>query len=166
MICDGCNQNEATFHSIKIINGMKSERHLCVRCQSNFAAPEAAVSPVPGLAGLFSNFAAFSGQLDAPRREVKTCPGCGVTSAEALKSGFLGCARCYGAFGEILLPLIQKVQSGTLHKGKNPQTDGAAGFIAENEYERLRTELAAAVEAENYEEAAILQSKLRALRGD
>ena len=29
MLCDECGKNEATFHSIKKINGVTTERHLC-----------------------------------------------------------------------------------------------------------------------------------------
>ena len=35
MKCEKCNKNEATFHSVKNINGKVSEKHLCSECAKN-----------------------------------------------------------------------------------------------------------------------------------
>ena len=162
MVCDECNQNKATFHSLRIINGMARERHLCAACQSK--SSEAAATASPLLNGLFNNFAAFSGTLDAaPRQKVVTCPRCGVTSVEVLKTGLLGCANCYSAFLDMLLPLIQKVQSGTQHKGKSPIQDGALTHV---ELARLKEELDTAVSAQDYAKAAAIQAKIKAIQSE
>ena len=32
MICDECKKNDATVHLTNIVNGKKTERHLCADC--------------------------------------------------------------------------------------------------------------------------------------
>ena len=32
MLCDNCKKNEATVHMTRVVNGKKSERHLCNAC--------------------------------------------------------------------------------------------------------------------------------------
>ena len=166
MICDECKSENATLHTLNIVNGIKSERHLCAKCQAKLEAREA---PMGGLAGLFSSFADFSGALLEQERkrevrEVKSCPLCSISIGEVLKRGFLGCPRCYDAFIEMLMPMIQKVQSGTMHRGKSP---GGIRMPRTNDGEilRLKKELANVVAVENYEEAALIQAKLRILEG-
>lgn len=41
MLCDNCKQNEATVHMTRVVNGKKTERHLCNVC--------AAKQPMMGL---------------------------------------------------------------------------------------------------------------------
>jgi len=167
MICDECNQKEATFHSMKIINGIKSEKHLCAGCQSKQANR---VSTVKNLAELFSSFNALSGSalagaIATPKREIKTCKNCGIAITQVLKDGFLGCPVCYDTFLEVLLPMIAKVQNGTYHKGKSPHS-AKQKTAKELELEHLRGELAVAVEEERYEDAGALQAKIRNLIGE
>ena len=33
MLCDACKKNEATYHTIKQFNGIKTETHLCADCR-------------------------------------------------------------------------------------------------------------------------------------
>jgi len=163
MICDECGQSQAIFHSMKIINGTKSERHLCASCQSKVSNRVAAAK---NLAELFSSFNALSGTSTPPvKREIKLCQNCGIGLTQVLKDGYLGCPVCYEAFGDVLLPMIAKVQNGTRHKGKSPHA-ARAKSARELEIEHLRGELKIAADSERYEEAAAIQSKIRALLGD
>jgi len=165
MICDECNQKEATFHSLKIINGIKSEKHLCASCQSSQATK---ATGVKSLAELFSSFNALSGGVGgmlnkaSPKREIKSCSNCGIVLTQVLKEGLLGCPTCYDTFIEILLPMIGKVQNGTVHKGKTPLL-AKAKSSKELEIEHLRGELAVAVDEERYEDAGLIQAKIKAL---
>jgi len=162
MICDECNHNAAAFHSIKIINGLKFERHLCAKCQSESSQRE---NLPQGLSGLFSNFSSLAGATPNPpsRRTIKTCPKCSITMPEVLKTGFLGCPHCYDTFTDVLMPMIQKVQNSTFHKGKTPNTRGAHKHTPAMEIARLKAELARAVGLENYEEAAAIKATLTEL---
>ena len=35
MLCEKCNKNQATFHYAEVINGVRSEHHLCGECAAN-----------------------------------------------------------------------------------------------------------------------------------
>ena len=35
MLCEKCNKNQATFHYAEVINGVRSEHHLCSECAAN-----------------------------------------------------------------------------------------------------------------------------------
>jgi len=163
MVCDECNIKEATFHSLKIINGIKSEKHLCPSCQSKQASR---VSAAKNLAQIFSSFNAISGaggaNVSIPKRELKSCKNCGIGITEVLKEGFLGCPDCYETFLEVLLPMIAKVQNGTAHKGKSPYA-AKKKSSAELEIEHLKQEIKLAALEERYEDAAALQAKIKSL---
>ena len=35
MLCEKCGKNPATFHYTEVVNGVKSEHHLCAECAAN-----------------------------------------------------------------------------------------------------------------------------------
>jgi protein arginine kinase activator len=93
------------------------------------------------------------------------CPNCKLTFTEFKASGRLGCARCYDAFAEQLLPLIKRIHGAAKHTGRKPNPDGSAaaqGF----ETQRLRRELSVAIEAEDYEQAAAVRDRIRRHGGE
>jgi len=162
-VCEECKVNKATFHSVKIINGMRAEKHLCTSCQSGAAVLEP--TSQSAFADFFSNFSSLVKNVEHPlKRGSKTCGNCGITMNEVLNSGLLGCSVCYDTFIEVLMPMIQKVQAGNSHKGKNPEGKKSLGY-KELEFVRLKKELGLALEVENYEEAAKIHAALKALEG-
>jgi len=117
------------------------------------------------------------------------CGTCSLTIAQFKQSGLLGCPDCYAAFEAQLAPLLQRAhEGGTQHTGKKParvrqavvadpppvaappRTPGRIAVPAEKETsvrEVLETRaaearklLAAAVAAEQYEDAAKLRDEL------
>ncbi len=60
------------------------------------------------------------------------CPACGTTYAEYRATGLLGCADCYSAFREKLMPVIRYMHGSTRHAGVAPS--GAA----EQNYDLIR----------------------------
>ncbi|MCL2301596.1 MAG: UvrB/UvrC motif-containing protein [Firmicutes bacterium] len=166
MLCQHCKQNEATTHIRRVINGAAQEYHLCAACAkeagiaAQFAAPEFGFQ----LSDLFSGFLGSSlrGQsLPAPPR----CELCGSSLDEIIRGGRVGCARCYETFAEQLQPTLQRIHGVLKHTGKTPETDPAVARRKQKEQEiaRLREEIAAAVQAEDYEQAARLRDKIKTL---
>src|SRR5205823_13521795 len=89
------------------------------------------------------------------------CEHCGVSWAEFRQSGLLGCQHDYQQFEKDLTPLLQRAHEGaTHHVGKVPTRAGAAAGVPRKrkavDAGKLKKELAAAVEAEDYERAAKL----------
>lgn len=161
MLCDECGQREATFHSIKKINGQTTERHLCAECQKKHGS---SFMKMPDFGDLFGGFGSLFGEprIAAPRDEY-ICPSCGTTGDEFLQTGYVGCADCYKEFAPILMPVVRKMQGDVSHVGKVPT--GVENSVSA-EYERLKKELQKAIETEEYEQAGIIRDRMRQLKGE
>lgn len=161
MKCDNCN-NPATVHLTEIKAGKKLEKHLCENCAAQLEGIGTAKGHQP-INELLTNFVmAHSG---IAKEQGLQCEGCGMTWAEFRQGGLLGCANDYKVFERELAPLIQRAHEGaTHHIGKVPTRRGAVGVPAKRrgtDVERLRRDLARAVEAEDYERAAKLRDQIR-----
>lgn len=158
MLCDECKKNEATFHSLKKINGVTTVKHLCSECQKKYGGFKAV--KLSGLSDFFSN---LTGLFEEPEQEEAICSSCGTSAEEFLRSGFVGCSDCYRELSAVILPVIRKMQGDTSHVGKVPLS--LAGSVS-TEYERLKKELNEAIAVENYEQASIIRDRMRQIKGD
>ena len=160
MLCDECGKREATFHSIKNINGVTSERHLCAECQKKHGG---SLMHMSDLSNLFSGFGGFFDEPRLTKRDEYICPSCGTTGDEFLRTGFVGCSDCYKEFAPILMPVIRRMQGDVSHVGKVPA--GVENSVS-TEYDRLKKELEKASEREEYEQASIIRDRMRQLKGE
>lgn len=173
MLCENCQQREATIHEVLIKGGAKVERHLCEACAQQAGVNAAGSPPISALISKYM----MSPKSDPPETPA-ACPSCGLGYAEFRQSGLLGCPACYDAFETRLGPLIERAhEGGSGHVGKIPrralshrQAEGrdveAILGDARSRAERLesiRKQLADAVECEQYERAARLRDELRRL---
>jgi len=160
MKCDKCNK-QATVHLTEIKNGKKIEKHLCEQCAAdNEGVPLKSHTPINEL---LTNFVMAHSGL---QKELGiTCEHCGVTWAEFRQSGLLGCQQDYDQFEKDLAPLLKRAhEDATHHTGKVPTRAGAAGVPRKRksaDVTKLKKELAAAVEAEDYERAAKLRDAIK-----
>ena len=164
MLCQNCKQRQANTHIKQVINGELTEADLCQECAAKL-----------GYENAFSSFLDFgsmmSGFLGVPSgsalaREEK-CPGCGATFSQISKSGKVGCARCYDAFYDRLLPTIKRIHGNTVHTGKRLRTARLqSGQKTDNadEIKNLSEQLAAAVKAQQFEQAAQLRDRINELK--
>lgn len=167
MMCDECGIRPAQFHLTTISGEEKTERNLCPVCMAKYQ------KQIPGLdftnlAGLISGFlesaaAARDGEEQPDENAQLTCPNCGTTYAMFQKSGMLGCAQCYQAFRKPLEGLLMRVHGNTQHAGRIPGGVKSDVSIRMN-IDRLRQDLVKAIAAEEYEEAARLRDRIRALK--
>jgi len=146
MLCDHCHKNEATIHMTNIVNNQKTEQHLCGTCASKLQQ-EGKLSP-------YSSF--------IKSHQSKRCPQCGITYDEFNRVGKFGCGQCYETFNSEIDPLLQRIQGSSEYEGTVPSR-GTNVFKAKYEVKRLRHQLDTAVQAENFEEAAILRDKIKEL---
>lgn len=172
MLCQQCNQRDATVHYTKIVNNDKQEYHLCEPC-----ARERGDFMVKDLGGGFSFHNLLSGLLGyeggtglggglTPQQQHQTaqphrCGTCGLTYQQFAQYGRFGCADCYTSFQGRLEPLIRRIHGGaTTHTGKVPKRTG--GLIKQRkELERMRQDLQQKIQLEQFEEAAILRDRIR-----
>lgn len=166
MKCDKCNEKEATFLYEELRNGKKRSYHLCHDCakalgltnQSGFMADDIFGSLQSGFPNLLQD---IFGSAAAKPREGKRCSGCNATWQEIAQEGKVGCPACYQSFAEELERSIRSIHGNVTHTGRAPTACREA-----NEKKRriadLRAGLRAAIESENFEEAARLRDLIRA----
>lgn len=168
MLCQKCNQNEATVHFRQNINGEVSEIHLCQQCAS-----ELGYDSVFNELDEFSPFGAlnmgvqkFLGSLfsqELPSLKVpstRKCSFCGTTLEDFAQTAMAGCAHCYDEFLNDMMPYIQRIHGKTKHVGKIPATAGKQ-LKLQRELTSLKKQLNDAVNAQEYEKAAELRDKIK-----
>ena len=162
--CQKCNQSPATVHVTDIVppHGEKRERHLCENCAESDGITMKSHEPINTILAKF-----VQQKTGSVPQEIAglACPHCGISFREFRAQGQLGCPRDYEVFSKFLTPLVERAHGGaTRHEGKTPARLGSSAQPS-NELAGLRRELKAAVEREDYENAARLRDQIRALRG-
>lgn len=164
MLCQNCKNANAEFHYKSTINGKTSELHLCAECAAKMA-PKLNLDDTFSLNSyLGSLLPGFMGPFNT-LPETRRCPLCGATARDIRRSGKVGCAQCYESFSELLLPYIQRIHGTARHSGKLPAAAGES-LKRRREAESLQAELKQAVEAQEFEKAAELRDRLRALEAE
>jgi protein arginine kinase activator len=178
MQCEICKIRTATVHLTEIVDGHRSESHLCQNCAQKEGIT---MKNQLSLNELLSSLIAAHQQADE-QNEIEnqiSCPVCGMTMELFRKQALLGCPKDYEVFEKILQPIIEKAHDGKLiHKGKIPAS--ATGTIRSNsitkkdetkmdsasspQVEEIKKRLEKAIRDEDYELAAKLRDQLKALQ--
>jgi protein arginine kinase activator len=163
--CERCNK-PATVHMTEISGGKPHDVHLCDACAQEAGYVQQTHIPINELLSQFLKTHAQVADTPATR-----CPDCGMSWQEFKDTGLLGCPKDYELFLNQLGGVIERAQNGaTHHTGKSAATGARAESPAEDavklrqaELNRLRQELAQAVESEAYERAAKLRDQIKTL---
>lgn len=168
MLCQRCGEKEATIHLTKIVNGKKTEVHLCEDCAKKTEHLNLASDPFSFQNLLADILNPNVASISSEKEELK-CKNCGMTYKEFTENGLFGCSECYEQFSDKIERLTKRIHGSTEHVGKVPKRRGGK-LRKEKEIEELRTEMQKAVERENFEKAAELRDKIHELedqlRGD
>jgi protein arginine kinase activator len=165
--CQRC-EKPATFHITELTDDKPRELHFCEDCAKSYLEKEheEAKAATPTLAGVLAQQLKL-GQTanELARLDQKACPVCGITFFEFRKQGRLGCPHDYVCFERELDPLIMNIHGESTHTGKRPKrfvrnTDKQTEII------RLRRDMQAAVEKEDYERASQIRDELLKLEGE
>ncbi len=164
MLCEECRQKEATIHIVKQKDGRQTEINLCEQCARKKEELEVSFEPQFSLHKLFASM--LNQSLRDSRRAQQAadtqCPSCGLTFSQFSQIGRIGCSECFRAFEEQLKPLLRRIHAGSAHTGKVPhQILGRVQAV--REIDLLKEELQAKIENEEFEEAAVLRDRIRAL---
>lgn len=189
MLCQICQEREATIHLKQTRQGKTTEYHLCELC----ASEQNLGQQMKGyLNQMFGHTPLSVGNIFIPAGGIPefgqggsrqlTCPNCGLSYEEFRKTGLFGCSQCYEAFSERLDPVFRRVQGNIRHHGKKraahssettddtprgQQSPEAAetvpGSSEATQIDKLRQQLKAAVEQEDYETAARLRDQIHML---
>ncbi len=154
MMCEQCGKNPATMHLTQIINGEKTEKHLCVQCAQE---QNGALAQVFDIGQLLAGFIQDGAQIS---QRMPACPKCGMDLRTFRQGGLLGCMECYKTFQGQLEPLLTRVHGHVRHVGKIPKRIGGA-MTRQREIDKLQSELRRAIAAEEFEKAAELRDRVR-----
>lgn len=160
MLCMICKTREARVHLTQIDQGKIKKVDLCEQC-----AKEKGVDDPTGyaLADLLLGLGVQQ-ESSQPTSTVTTCRSCGLTATDFKKSGRLGCPDCYPTFKEILTGWLKSMHRSTRHTGKRPGAVRRSVSVNE-QLAQLQQQLAEAIAVENYEEAARIRDRIKALKG-
>lgn len=168
MICEACNKNPATVYLSKIVNGNQVEMYLCETCakekgsfnlDSNFSIQNFLTHLIKS-----TDQSAFRTE-EAINPKVVACPNCGLTYQEFRKIGKFGCSECYQTFGQLIKPILKKIQGNAYHAGKIPLRTGKL-FKTKQVIGQLQEALKNAIEEEAYEKAANLRDEIKRLKNE
>lgn len=167
MECQECHQNPASLHFTQIINGQKTETHLCEQCareKGEIMSGGFSISNL--LSGLLNlDYPLSSTQTNKQFENIDTvqCKQCGMTFHQFSKIGRFGCSHCYETFSSKLDPIFRRVHSGnTTHEGKIPKRIGGNLHLTK-EISELKDQLQKSIQLEEFEKAAELRDKIRSL---
>jgi protein arginine kinase activator len=170
MICQECNQRPAALHFTKIINGEKTEVHLCEKCAQEKGEMfifngESGFTFNNLLAGLLNIDPNFQKPNQSPfhQEEILQCESCSMTFPQFLKVGRFGCSQCYETFKEQLIPVLRRLHSGNwAHNGKIPKRIGGDIYLRK-QIEELKSNLKDSIANEEFEKAAEIRDEIRKL---
>lgn len=167
MLCQNCSKREATTHIKRVVNGETAQAHLCQECAAKLGYDNFFDNFSLNLPDLFSSFFGDSARALAGSRTDR-CEKCGCSFDDIVKTGMVGCADCYDKFFDKLLPSIQRIHGRTRHAGSVPVTvtqdagDGESKKeTVEDKIAALEAEMKKAIEAQNFEQAAVLRDKIK-----
>lgn len=162
MKCDKCSRS-ATIHLTELVDGAVRDVYLCDEC----ARERPQFSEPLSLSGLLAGLSS-TGEMAVPGPRAQApdlyCESCGQSYREFRHNGRFGCADCYLAFAPNLPGVLKNIHGSSAHAGKKPvvQVPLATMPVADEQtIETLREELSAAIEEENFEQAAVLRDQIR-----
>ena len=163
MLCQECSKRQATVHLTQVINDKKTELHLCEKCAGNH---NNLVNITPfSINDLLASFMDFNVNNAKPafiKQSVVKCDTCGMEYSRFKKIGRVGCSDCYKYFYNELRPVLSKIQGRLEHTGKVPRIAGK-GINLSKQIKELKTSLKKAVDAEAYEDAALIRDRIKEL---
>lgn len=157
MLCQRCQMNQATVLYHQIINGEKTEYHLCSQCASQM---NMSISFDNMFKGFLDGFVSSISHGEEIMLDSTSCPNCGFTFNDIKTSGKLGCSECYHTFSKRLDSILKNIQANNTHCGKFPKKSGSELRKA-HELEDLKAQLKRAIENEEYEEAAHIRDRIK-----
>lgn len=177
MLCERCMKKEAKVHIVKIVNGSKKDQWLCEECAKQMSEEAFMMlgsngsniikkddKNISDVLGMF-----FEALDNTPKQDRKkeakidiVCKNCGTKFSKYKKTGRLGCSKCYENFAELLKPDIKRYHKETIHVGKKALR-ASMKQLGVKQIEELKKQLSKLVADEQFEEAAIIRDKIKAL---
>lgn len=162
MKCQVCGEAEATIHFKELKQDEMHELHLCPSCAEEKGLHAVVEEDKLSLANQFIWMAENLYPENAAKIGTVQCPRCGLRYSEFTRQGRFGCMECYGAFDVQIRRLLRRVHGAVAHVGKRPGRS-AVPSQSDAALHRLQEELQRAIATENFERAAELRDRIRAI---
>lgn len=170
MKCQKCGKNNADTHIKRVINGAYEEYNLCSDCAREMGYGNMFQSFSSSFADDFSSlFGSFFENALPARTQATRCEVCGTGYSDIARTGMMGCANCYDVFADRIMPTVARIHGNTTHCGKNSAAGKREKLSKveekkpENELEKLKAQLDEAIKAQEFEKAAELRDKIKAM---
>jgi protein arginine kinase activator len=157
MLCESCNEREATVHLTQVADGSVKKVHLCEDCAAKSGFD------IHGPMSITDILLGMGGATPGVEGEERSCSRCHLRRADFKKTGRLGCPDCYQTFETELLPMIKAMHRSDQHTGKVPSREDLRVRMTA-EIASLQKALDEAVAGEKYEDAAGLRDKIATCR--
>ncbi len=148
-VCDGPScSNPAVVHLAQIENGKVSNtKYWCKSCAE--------------AKGISTKTPSSFERSDAAAEE--SCTFCDTTMKDFKDTGLLGCPHCYTSFEPGLRRLLNRIHGSSQHLGKVYLPPDPSARDLDARVQALRRRLRRAVDAEDFERAALLRDRIREL---
>jgi len=170
-ICQACGHRPAAVEFIQVTGDTRRELALCRECALSMGV-RAQVEAFQRLSQLLMNQLPAEGASDEMRAALAAkCSGCGLVFEEFVKTGLLGCPKCYDDFKDLLKPVLRRMHGVTKQVSDSAETKKSQEHpgekiteeTADDPREQLEMELHLALLEEDYEKAATVRDKLKKL---
>lgn len=185
MLCQRCQQRQATVFFSQTIGNQTTQAHLCEVCaqeqtQGHDGMSSFALNPLSALSDFLNNFMNWnegaitevnSGRAGSVAVDPQLqCPYCGYQLSTFRQNGRLGCTKCYESFKTALQPLISSIHGNVQHIDestnlKKNETSPPTPVDASTspEVKALRERMKQLILNEKFEEAARLRDQIKSL---
>jgi len=163
MRCEKCQNQQATVFLTQILNGKMHKVDLCESCAKAMGVTNSAGFSLTDL--LLKPTENEPAEVESFSQDNASCPQCGMSENDFKKNGRLGCGRCYETFSDLLGEVMKDMHKNMQHRGKIPARM-ARNELDDQRLRDLKKNLQAAVDSEQFEEAAWLRDKIRLLESN
>lgn len=160
MLCDNCKERDAVVHLTRIVDNAVTQLHLCEKCAAAKGVETTLSVPQHPLGDILQ---AVQQQATATSEDAAACAFCGATARDFRATGRLGCPHCYDAMERSLRELLRRLHGSSRHVGYRYEAPAAHLVDKPDTLHDLRDRLRRAIETEQFEVAAQLRDRIKAL---
>lgn len=173
-MCEECGAKPAAYTVSVMMGDQVTQRSLCADCMAKMNMSLAAGNIKHLLSAIMSAMTGAGAQskeapdpsceAEAPQEPAEdvVCESCGTTLSQFTRSGRLGCPGCYQTFRSQLQKMLEQIHGRVQHAGRQPlrsEKDQRTRTL----YGELQRQLEQAVAVEDFETAAVLRDRIRAM---
>lgn len=162
MKCDNCHDENAVIHIKQIMGTDVRDVHICARCagERGILGDGKDELSLPEILNALIEDAVAANNLSPDN-----CPSCGLRAGDVDKEGRIGCPDCINTFSRELSQALNNRNITPPHSGKLPGSLKTVRTLLIDK-ENLKSRLSEALKTENYETAALLRDRIRALEAE